>query len=410
VKLERRDFLIACGAATAGAAAHAKPVPYFAGEVMMAGKAAERAEEIIDPDLPIVDAHHHLWYQSAERLDQMKNARGELAEALYPVYRRNARYLFEEYLADARAGHNVVGSVFVDSHLLYRADGPAQLRSVGEVEVVNGVAAMSASGLFGARRLCCGIVGRADLTLGDAVEEVLVALMAAGGDRFKGVRWHVAHDDDPSISPPGFGHAHLLANKAFRQGIERLGRHGLSFEAYVVEPQLPELTALARNCPGTRIVLNHVGTPLGIGRYRGRLEERFPIWKASIMELAGQPNVVAKLGGLGMPQCGFSYGPPGAAITSQALADRWRPYIETCIEAFGVERCMFESNYPLESITASYPMLWNAFKRIASGASSSEKAALFHGTAVQAYRLEGQLPADILGPSMSVAAGQTAPG
>lgn len=360
---------------------------------MVADRAATFAEEIIEPDLPIVDAHHHLWYQSDARLEQMRNARGELAEALYPVYRRNARYLFDELLADAMSGHNVVASVFVDSNLLYRADGPPHLRSVGEVEVVNGVAAMSASGQFGNRRLCAGIVGRADLTLGDGVEEVLTALMEAGKERFRGVRWHIAHDDDPAISPPGFAHPGMMAEPDFRKGMRRLGGHDLSFEAYVVEPQLPELAELADACADTRIILNHAGTPLGIGRYRGRLAERFPIWRNSILELARRPNVTVKLGGLGMPQCGFTYAEPGTAYGSEELAAQWRPYLETCIEAFGVERCMFESNFPLESVTASYPMLWNAFKRVASGASPDEKNALFHATAGRVYRIEGDLEA-----------------
>lgn len=335
-----------------------------------------------------MDAHHHLWFQSPARLQTLLAAEGELVRALAPIYVRNARYLFDEFYRDTRSGHNVLASVFIDANLMYRADGPAHLRSVGEVEFVNGVAAMSASGNFGRSRLCAAIVGRADLTLGAGVEEILIAMKEAALDRFRGVRWHLCHDDDQQISPHGTSHAGILGSTSFRQGFARLAPLGLSFEAYVFEPQLPELVELARAFPSTSIVLNHLGGPLGIGRYRGRQQERFWAWRSAILDLAKCENVTVKLGGLGMPQAGFGFDQRNHSATADELAAAWRPYIETAIEAFGAARAMFESNFPVDSATCSYPTLWNAFKLLTANASASEKAALFAETAIQTYRLD----------------------
>jgi predicted TIM-barrel fold metal-dependent hydrolase len=353
----------------------------------------DSAEAILDPHLPIVDAHHHLWFQPESRLQSFREGTAELVRALTPIYIRNAVYLFPEFSRDANSGHNLLASVFVDANLMYRAEGPVHLRGVGEVEFVNGVAAMSASGNFGPARLCAGIVGRADLTQGERIEDVLLALIAAAPDRFRGVRWHLCHDDDSQISPPGHGAPHVLASDGFRAGFARLAPLGLSFEAYVFEPQLPELVDLARVFPDTAIVLNHVGGPIGMGRYRGTLGERFPGWRVAIRRLAACPNVVVKLGGLGMPHAGFGFDTRPEPATATELAEAWRPYIETCIEAFGAERCMFGSNFPVDSATCSYAVLWNAFKLLAGGASEGEKAALFSGTAARTYRLTGNVPA-----------------
>jgi predicted TIM-barrel fold metal-dependent hydrolase len=348
------------------------------------------SEPIIEPELPIVDAHHHLWLLPEAALAALAKQDNAVARELAPTYRRHRRYLFDEFLADLTSGHNVRASVFVDAHTMYRASGPEAMKSVGEVEFVNGVAAMAASELFGNIRACAGIIGGIDLRLGDAVEDVLVAHMRAGGDRYRGVRSAavVGYDEDASILGAGIGNPHILLDEQFRRGFKRLYPNGLSFDVWLLEPQLPELIDLARAFPETQIILEHVGVPLGVGRYQGTREERFPIWRENIRALSKCANVVVKLGGLGMPMPGFRSFSSTVPATSEQLSEEWKPYIETCIEAFGAERCMFESNFPVDSAACSYPVLWNAFKRIAAGASKDEKTALFSGTARRIYRLD----------------------
>jgi predicted TIM-barrel fold metal-dependent hydrolase len=326
---------------------------------------ARRQEPILEPALPIVDPHHHLW--DVDR----------------------ARYLLDELRADTGSGHNIVATVFVEARAMRRAHAPVEMRPVGETEFVNGVAAMSASGLYGSTRHCAGIVGHADLTLGDRVEPVLEAHLRAGGGRFRGIRYITAWDADtsgrnPAYSPP----QGLLGDRAFREGLGVLGRLGLSFDAWLFHPQIDEVADLARAFPGTSIVLNHVGGPIGVGAYAGRRAEEFPGWAASIKALAACPNVCVKLGGLGMRLGGFGFHELPEAPSSEMLAAAWRPYVETCIEAFGADRAMFESNFPVDKGSYSYPVFWNACKRLAQGASDTEKAALFSGTAARFYRLD----------------------
>ena len=345
------------------------------------------AEPIIEPDLPIVDAHHHLWFLRESALTAMERQNSIVARALAPICRRHVRYLFDEFLADIASGHNIRASVFVDSHAMYRLSGPEAMKSVGEVEFVNGVAAMAASGLAGEVRCCAGIVGGVDLRLGEAVEDVLSAHIQAGGGRYRGVRSAIAYDEDSSILGIGVGVPHMLLDAAFRRGFERLHQFGLSFDAWLFEPQLPELIEISRDFPETQIILNHVGTPLGVGRYAGQREERFPVWRKHIKTLSSCGNVAVKLGGLGLPFGVFNSYDGASAPTSWQLASKWKPYIETCIEAFGANRCMFESNFPVDSAACSYAVLWNAFKRIATGASKEEKTWLFSETAKRVYRL-----------------------
>jgi predicted TIM-barrel fold metal-dependent hydrolase len=342
-------------------------------------------EPVIDPDLPIVDSHHHLWLLPEAMLASMEVTNTLFCRAITPVFRRHARYLFDDYLNDLRSGHNVRSTVFVDAHTMYRRIGPEPLRSVGEVEFVNGVAAMAESGLFGDIKVCAGIVGGVDLRLGENVDEVLTAHIQAGGGRYRGVRSPVAYSDDPSIL--GFGAPGVLLDSAFRRGYRRLQHYGLSFDAFVLEPQLSDLLDLACAFPDTLIILNHLGGPVGIGRYAGDRKEVFHRWRDRITTLARCPNVFVKIGGLGIPFAGlpsFRATPP---LNSMHLAEEWRPYIESCVEAFGAERCMFESNYPVDAAVGSYAVLWNAFKRITATASQSEKTSLFSGTASRAYRL-----------------------
>lgn len=340
------------------------------------------AEAILEPDLPIIDPHHHLWDRP------VLPPRREGAHPFEEVIQLTPRYLLDELRADAGSGHNVVGTVYVQCGAFYRADVEKALAPVGEVEFVNGVAAMTASGLYGPFRACMGIVGYADLTLGDGVTRVLEAEIAAGNGRFRGIRHMAASDADPAVlGPMAHTPAGLLGDAKYREGFARLGPLALTFDAWLLEPQLPELIDLVRAFPDQEVVLDHVGTPLGIGTYAGRLEERFGVWRDNIRELAKSPKVTVKLGGLGMPFPGFPGLDGKARPASQTLAELWRPYIETCIEAFGADRCMFESNFPVDRWGCDYATLWNAFKRIAAGASEAEKADLFAGTARRFYRL-----------------------
>ncbi|MBL8553540.1 MAG: amidohydrolase family protein [Phenylobacterium sp.] len=339
-------------------------------------------EAILEPELPIVDPHHHLW-------DRRNYATPQVAEHPFMTAIEPAkRYLLDELMADTGSGHNVVATVFVECGAFYRAGGPAEMQVVGETEFVNGVAAMSASGLYGDFRACAGIVSRADLLLGDGVKAVLEAHVRAGGGRFRGIRNSASFDADKDVlGPLNRVEAGLYLRDDFRAGFRHLGQMGLTFDAWMLEPQLPDLIDLARAFPDTTIVLDHVGTPIGRGSYAGKLEERFPTWKANILELARSPKVNVKLGGLAMAFCNFPSFLQEPRAPSHELADQWRPYIETCIEAFGAERCMFESNFPVDMGSCSYATLWNAFKHLAKGASVEEKTALFSGTATRVYGL-----------------------
>jgi L-fuconolactonase len=343
------------------------------------------AEQILDPELPIVDPHHHLWDRRMAPEPPPEVASHPFLVAIKPA----RRYLLDELLADTGSGHNVIATVFVECGAFYKAGGPVELRPVGETEFVNGVAAMSASGVYGPTRACAGIVSRADLMLGDAVAPVLEAHVRAGGGRFRGIRNSASFEADKEVlGPLNRVEAGLYREAKFREGFRHLGKMGLSFDAWLLEPQLPDVIDLARGFPDTAIVLDHVGTPLGRGGYTGKLEERFPIWRDNMRELAKSENVVVKLGGLAMAFCNFPSFLAEPRAPSRQLAEEWRPYIETCIEAFGAERCMFESNFPVDMGSCSYATLWNAFKILSKGASAAEKAALFSGTAAKVYKLE----------------------
>lgn len=331
--------------------------------VVRADWLAKVQEDIIEPDLPIIDPHHHLWHD-----------------------RPSGRYLLEELIADLTSGHNVVATVFLQCGWMYRKDGPADFRPVGETEVVNAVSVLSGRGAYGKPRACAGIVGFADLRSAE-LDAVLDAHIATGGGHFRGIR-HIAAWDDaivPTTSvvpPPG-----LLRDPAFVRGVQRLGQRGLTYDAWLYHPQLKDLLAVARAAPGTAMVIDHVGGPLGCGPYRSRRGEVFSAWREDMKNLARCPNVHIKLGGLAMPVNGFDYHENSLPPTSAQIADDWKQWIGTCIELFGAERCMFESNFPVDKGMCSYPVLWNAFKRIASGASAAEKAALFHDTAGRFYQL-----------------------
>lgn len=346
-------------------------------------------EAILEPELPIVDAHHHLWFQSRAALAGLDREDEELGP-LTQNFSFHPRYLFDELLAHATAGHNIRATVYVEVHSMYRRTGPEHLRSVGEIEFANGMAAMAESGTFGDPRLCAGIVGGADLRRGAAVRETLEAHIAAGGGRYRGIRAAgIACDERlPKLSKAIGSQPGTMADPAFCEGFAQLAPLGLSCDIFLFEPQITELKNLASAFPDTQIILNHVGMPTGLGGFKGTLAERFPIWCDAIRAVAEHPNVAIKLGGLGNAMCGFPQAGRPATMGSQELAEAWRPYIETCIKAFGPERGMFESNFPVDGVTARYPVVWNAFKRIAAGASPAEKAALFAGNASRIYLLD----------------------
>jgi L-fuconolactonase len=330
---------------------------------------ALRTEEPIDPAMPIIDPHHHLWE------------------------RGGARYLLHDIKNDIdAAGHNIRATVYSQCDSMYRADGDPNLAPVGETEFVNGVAAMAASGSYGAARICAGIVGYADLFLGADVDAVLEAHVRAGGGpggRFKGVRYCSVWDADRSIKSTPFDYPKgLLLDAKFRSGFARLSRFGLSFDSLIYHTQIAELTDIARAFPDTVIVLDHIGMPLGIGAaYAGRRDEVFADWKRAIVELGKCPNARVKLGGMGMHMFGFDFEKQPKPPSSEHLAKTWRFFFDTCLEAFGPKRAMFESNFPVDKRYYSYGVMWNAFKRLAAGYSADEKSALFVGAARQAYRL-----------------------
>jgi L-fuconolactonase len=343
-------------------------------------------EAILEPDLPIVDPHHHLW--DRRNYAAPASPSGAPTHPFITAIADAQRYLLDELLADTGSGHNVRATVFVECGAMYKADGPLELRPVGETEFVNGVAAMSASGTYGETRACAGIVSKADLLLGDAVKGVLEAHVRAGGGRFRGIRNSASFEADKEVlGPLNRVEEGLYLDATFRKGFAHLGPMGLSFDAWLLEPQLPDVIDLARTFEGTTLILDHVGTPLGRGSYTGKLSERFPVWRDNIRELAKSPNVVVKLGGLAMAFCNFPSFLAEPRAPSTQLAAEWAPYIETCIEAFGAERCMFESNFPVDMGSCDYATLWNAFKVVAKGASAAEKTALFSGTATKTYRL-----------------------
>ena len=341
-------------------------------------------EDILEPDLPIIDPHHHLW-DLRPLIAAFPEPRHDFIEAVAGA----AYYTFDELHSDTHSGHKVIGTVFMECGAFYDAARANAMKPVGEVEFANGVAAQGASGQYGDYRPCAAIVGHADLTLGDAVRPVVEALVAAGNGRFKGIRHAAAWDANPGVlGPPFHAPEGLYRSDAFRAGFAAYSDYGLTFDAWLLEPQLGDLLDLAKAFPEQQIVLDHCGTPLNIASYRGKLHERFDVWRRSIHALAECPNVAVKLGGLAMAFCGLPEDGPAKEHGSEYLAALWRPYVETCIEAFGPGRAMFESNYPVDRWGASYPTLWNAFKRLAAGYSKDDKRALFAATAARVYDIE----------------------
>jgi len=316
-------------------------------------------EPVIEPELPIIDAHHHLWHSP------------------------HPRYLLDDLLSDINTGHNIRATVFVEAKAMYRLDGVDELKCIGEVEFANGVAAMSASGIYGPARICAAIVGHADLRLGSRVEPVLEALVRAGGGRFRGVRHSAARDPEVRLQAP----ESLLRDPSFRAGFACLQRLGLSFDAWLYHPQLHDLVDLLKAYPTAQVVLDHMGGRIGMGSYAARQQDAIASWRRSLEALAGFPNVHVKVGGLGMALCGFAFHRRPKPPSSDDLAAAWRPHVETCIEIFRPDRCMFESNFPVDKASCSYRVLWNAFKKITTGLGQRERASLFRDTAARFYAI-----------------------
>ncbi|MBI0328477.1 amidohydrolase family protein [Burkholderia plantarii] len=325
---------------------------------------ASREEAILEPDLPIIDAHHHLWD------------------------RQSGRYLAHEFRDDLVSGHRIVSTVYVQCRSMLRSTGPDALKPVGEVEFATGVAAMFASGAYGATQACDAIVGGADLELASEAAPVLEAMLEVSGGRLRGIRNPLAWHEDPAVvSSPATPPRDRMANPAFVRGVQTLERYALTLDAWVYHTQLDALYELAKAAPAVTIVIDHFGGPLGVGPHAGRHDEARRAWAQALRKLASLPNTRMKLGGAGMPVFGFDFAARECAPSSETLAAAWRPYFDTCIELFGVERCMFESNFPVDKGMFSYHVVWNAFKRLAQAMSAAEKAALFSRTAASTYRL-----------------------
>lgn len=322
-------------------------------------------EEILEPKRPIIDAHHHFWAKAGET------------------------YLLEDYLADTQAGHNIRASVYVECGSNYRTEGPEMMNRLGEVEFAH-EQALNAVALTQNTQVCAAIVGTADLTWGGEIAHLLDAELATSPKRVRSIRLSTKWDPDEALNhgryvvPPL-----LLADESFREGFALLAPRSLSFDALVYHPQIPELTHLARSFPDTQIILNHIGGLVANTRtYRSHAEQAVSQWRAAMTELASCPNVLIKLGGLGMAYVNYGLHTRDAPAPSQELATIWGPFIKFCIDQFGPDRCMFESNFPPDRDSVDFHVLWNAFKRIASEYSEDEKHDLFFGTAARAYRLE----------------------
>ena len=320
-------------------------------------------EEIVDPTRPIIDPHHHLWETTSMW----------------------GRYVLDDLWRDTESGHNIEKTVFIDCRSGYRPDGPEHLRPVGETEFVAGVAADSAK-RQGAARIAA-IVSHADLRLGDAVEEVLAAHEEAGNGLFRGIRHAGPHDTTGTLTNAGRGQPCPYGEENFRTGMRRLGNLGYTYDTWHFFHQNRDYLALARAVPETIMILDHFGTPLGVGAYAGRQEEIFAQWQDDMAAIAECPNVVAKLGGLAMPDNGFGWDKRDTPPTSDEFVEAQRRYYLHTIECFGPERCMFESNFPVDRLSISYHVMWNGMKKIAAGFSEDEKHAMFYGTAARVYRL-----------------------
>ena len=324
-------------------------------------------EPTLEPELPICDPHHHFW-------------------DLRPQSIPHQRYLIHELNADIYSGHNVRSTVFLEARSMYRPDGPLEMRPVGEVEFVQGLAAASASGVYGPAKAAAAIIGHADLKLAAKVEGVLDALQAASPNRLRGIRHNVTWSPDPELENRET--EGILANTEFRAGADVLAQKELVLDVMLSFPQMLELAAFAKSVPNLSIILNHIGALRRVGIYTNRDDEVTPAWREGIEAVAACPNITMKLGGMGMPWMGFGWHTREVPVGSEELAESMSPWMNYCIEQFGPDRCMFESNFPPDKVSFSYNVMYNAFKRLSKGYSASERSAMFHDTAARVYRID----------------------
>ena len=328
---------------------------------------AQTLEPTLEPELPICDSHHHFWVHRPNP----------------PAYQR---YLLADLGGDINSGHNVRSTVFIEARSEYRTEGPEELRPVGEVEFVQKLADESATGAYGPARAAAAIIGRADLKLGERVLPVLEALQAASPNRFRGIRHMVGWDPNPEVEDWEIQGA--LATDGYRAGGRVLAEMGFLLENFVYFSQLDELADFANAVPGLTIVLNHIGGLLRGGRYVNRDDEVLTEWRKGVAAVAICPNIVMKLGGLGRKTVGEHWAEREVPVGSEELAKSLAPLMNYCIEQFGPDRCMFESNFPVDKVFCSYNVLYNAFKRLSQGYSPSERAAMFHDTAARVYSID----------------------
>ena len=327
-------------------------------------------EEIVDQDLEIIDPHHHLW-PGTPRTDGVS---------------ADNRYLLEDLWNDTQSGHNLVKTVFVECGQGYFESGSEAMKPIGETRFVVEVAEEAKQDVSKAQ--IEGIVGHADMMLGESAREVLEAHLEEGKGRFKGIRHGASWDESDEIRN---SHSNpiqsIYLDDEFQKGIEQLDALNLTLDAWNYHKQIKELTELAKCFPNLKIVQNHFGGPLGIGPYAGRREEVFSVWQESIAELAERDNVVIKIGGLAMPINGWGWHKRELPANSDEFIESHGRYYLHAIKCFGVERCMFESNFPVDKRSISYPVLWNGFKKIVEDFSTEEKEYLFYKTAAEFYSL-----------------------
>ena len=323
-------------------------------------------ESTLEPEIPICDPHHHFWEYRPEP----------------PAYQR---YLLEDLAEDINSGHNVRSTVFIEVSANYRTDGPEEMRPVGEVEFVEALAEASATGRYGPGQAAAGIIGRTDLKRGALAGPVLEALQAASPSRFRGIRHSVGWDPHPEVLDREI--EGCLVHAGYREGAKTLSSMGLCLETSLYFPQLPALAEFAKALPDLTIVLNHLGGLMRTGPYAGREDEVGTAWRSGIDQVAECPNIIMKLGGVGMPRMGFDLHTRTQPVGSEELAQSIAPFINYSIEKFGPDRCMFESNFPVDKVSFSYHVLFNAFKRVSQAYTASERSSLFHDTAARVYRL-----------------------
>ena len=327
-------------------------------------------EEIIDPDREIIDPHHHLWHGPPNP----------------PGVKESYRYLLEDLWKDSSSGHNIKKTVFIDCGQEYYTDGPEQFKPVGETEFVVAIARQARSDPSQAQ--IAGIIGHANMMLGASVKEVLELHEEKGDGLFRGIRHAGGWDKDDRVkNAHSHPTAHIYLEDKFQEGLQELSSLNMVFDTWHYHNQIKDLTELAKNLPDLVIVHDHFGGPLGIGPYKGKREEIFAQWKEDIFELSQCKNVYSKLGGLAMPVNGWDWHKKEKPATSDEIISEQSSYYLYALDCFGSERCMFESNFPVDKQSVSYPVIWNAYKKLVKDFGETDKENLFYRTAENVYKL-----------------------